>query len=168
MKLRFVTTSIILGSVFLTGCATQLPPEPPAQVQRENPLLISLAESARQIQSAAQEVKMINAAIQMPKLDDRQAKAMAAAEAYVPPQFRQVVSVPQFEGQPEKLLQAIADGIGWKFKTYGERPALNEVISKSYREKQIIDIVKDLGYSINSGDVVLNEKEKTIVLQYKR
>lgn len=168
MKFRLVTISTILSGVLLTGCATQAQPQPQPQLPKENPLLVSLAHSANQIESSVKELKMLNAAVNAPKLTAEQAKQYTQAQAYVPAEFKKIVTVPSYEGTPEKLLQAVANSINWDFKTYGQRPAMNEIIAKQYKETSLIDIVKDVGYSINSGDVVLNEKEKQIILKYKQ
>ena len=153
----------------LGACAGKEPPEKikiSGTDTQLHSLLVKLSDSAARIEQAAQEQRMMEAALRMPDMTENQYRNYMASQAYEPDDLKYEISMPRFNGPAEKIVLGIANSVGWSFGTEGRLPPVPEVLSKEYRNKRAIDALKDISYSVDTM-VVVDAANKRIVVRYK-
>lgn len=133
----------------------------------ERMLLTKLSASAAIIEQSAREQRMMEAAIKMPDISENQYRNFVAAQAHEPDELKYEISMPKFNGPAEKIVLGIANAVGWSFGTEGNQPPVPDVVSKEYSHQRAIDALKDISYSVDTMDVVVDAVNKRIVVRYK-
>lgn len=174
---RIPLISMILLSSLMVGCASTGAPvntdpalrgavRPSANEPVVDPVMAAIAGSSNQIAQHMKELKTVTSASKMPNITPYQKANMDNALGAVPGGLGVRVSV-QYAGAVDNFLQALADSVGWKFTTQGPKPPVMPLITKKYVEERAVDVLRDVGYSINGATVVLDSVSKTIILRYK-
>jgi len=159
----------LLVCAVLSACGTKNP-ETALRVRTADntkSLLSKISASAARIEQAAQEQRMMDAALRMPNMTENQYRNFVLSQSYEPDDLKYEISMPRFNGPAEKIVLGVANGIGWHYSTEGNPPAVPEVISKQYQHQRAIDVLKDISYSVDTMDVVIDAPNKRIVVRYK-
>lgn len=131
-----------------------------------DPVMASIAGSANQIAQYIREMKSVETAAVMPDLTQNKIAAMNNVLNYVPPGLGARISV-QYSGGVDQLIEAIANSVGWKMVKRGPVNPVLQVVHKKYVEERAVDALRDLGYSVNGIDIILDSKNKQIIIRYK-
>ncbi|HEY6436741.1 MAG TPA: DotD/TraH family lipoprotein [Ignavibacteriaceae bacterium] len=131
-----------------------------------DPVMASIAGSANQVAQHMKELKSVTTAAKMPNISPYQKQNMDNSLNSVPSGLGVRVSV-QYSGTVDNFLRAVADSVGWKFSEQGPKPPVMPLVHKKYVETRAIDVLRDVGYSINGATVVIDSAGKTIILRYK-
>lgn len=168
-----MTPKIPLGLLFcalLSACGGAKGPETTLRVDRTantRALLSRISSSAARIEQAAQEQRMMDAALRMPNMTENQYRNFVLSQSYEPDDLKYEISMPRFNGPAEKIVLGVANSIGWRYSVEGNPPAVPEVISKQYQHQRAIDVLKDISYSVDGMDVVIDAPNKRIIVRYK-
>jgi hypothetical protein len=164
MRLQFILLSSLTALV--AGCATpppQAPVTPPPQI---DPVLLSIAESAKIMAQSTYEMKQIQSAVNAPNISPAQKAQIEAQQLMVPPGLGHVVSIPQYDGIFTTLVQAIAESSGWSYSVEGQRPPVIQVIHKSYVNVRAVDALRDIGHTIHGAQLVLDPVNRKIIVRF--
>lgn len=161
---------VLLFCTLLSACGGEKKPETTLRIDgaaNTRALLSKISSSAARIEQAAQEQRMMDAALRMPNMSENQYRNFVISQSYEPDDLKYEISMPKFNGPAEKIVLGVANSIGWRYGVEGNPPAVPEVISKQYQHQRAIDVLKDIAYSVDGMDVVIDAPNKRIVVRYK-
>lgn len=195
MRLRLLgTTSILALSCLSSGCSTvgrlftaapapvagmststaallrpdvQVPPVYMSTPQPSiDPVALAIAQSAQRIQQAVQEMKEITVASKLPDITPNRKAQMDAMNASVPPGLGSRISLTH-DGEYTALVEAIAKAVGWSYSTEGNKPPVVQVVHKEYKQVRAVDVLRDIGYSVKGGSVILDSINRRVIVRFQ-
>lgn len=160
---------ITFAGVILSGCSTiQRVPVIQQKVLADDPVLVAIAKSAQLIADSEKKSSQINMALKQPDITLNQQQLMASQTNYVPQDLQNRVTIPNFDGDYLKIIEAVTRASGWTPAMIGTKPPLPQLIHKSYDYVRVYDILKDIGYSISGATIIVNPPEKQVIVRFDK
>jgi len=140
----------------LTACA---PPKVDQQlVASPDPVALRLANAVDQASVALKTL----ASIEQTRNPNTQIESVAGA-----PQELQRVITMDWVGPIEPIAKRVSEKAGYKLQVNGNAPAIPIIISISSREKQVIEMLRDIGLQAGRrADIVVDIDAKVVELNY--
>jgi len=83
-----------------------------------------------------------------------------------PQELRRTMSV-DWDGPVEPIARTVVERAGYKIKINGNEPSTPIIISLKAREKQVVELLRDIGLQAGRrADVVVDVESKTVELNY--
>lgn len=180
MRLQHI--SLLFMMFALTGCSSMqlfatnplkggvdgqvhIPPTFMPQQQSMDPVALSIAQSAQQIQKAVHEMKEVSIASKLPDVTPNKKAQMDAMEMSVPPGLGSRVSL-SFDGNFTTLVEGISKSVGWSYVVEGQRPPVIQVVHKEYKQVRAVDALRDIGYSVQGAAVILDSINRRVIVRF--
>jgi len=83
-----------------------------------------------------------------------------------PQELRRVISI-DWTGPVEPITRTVAEKAGYSLRVNGNKPSVPIIISVSSREKQVIEMLRDIGLQAGRrADIVVDVENKVVELDY--
>jgi len=156
MYRRTAVVSVMLVLLMLTAC---IQPKVDQQlVASPDPVALRLANAVDQASVALKTL----ASIEQSRNPNIQIESVAGA-----PQELQRVMTIDWTGPIEPITKKVADRAGYSFQINGNSPSTPIIISVTSREKQVVEMLRDIGLQAGRrADIVVDIEKKTVELNY--
>lgn len=145
----------ILAIAILSGCQTKVDQQ---LVADPDPVSLRLANAVDRASTALKTL----ASIEQSRNPNMQIESVANA----PQELRRVMTV-DWDGPIEPITRSVIERAGYKIKINGNEPATPIIISLKSREKQVIELLRDIGLQAGRrADIVVDVESKTVELNY--
>ena len=144
---------------------TQIPPTFLPTQQSIDPVALSIAQSAQQIQKAVHEMKEVTIAANLPDVTPQKKAQMDALAMSVPPGLGSRVSL-SYDGVFTTLVEGIAKSVGWSYMVEGNRPPVIQVLHKEYKQVRAVDAFRDISYSVQGATIVLDSINRRVIVRF--
>ena len=153
---RFIV--LLLSVLSLQACETSIITSKPQMVASPDRVSLMLAEAADRSSRALETLSAIE--------QYKSPESSIAPIRNAPIELRRAVTT-TWVGPVEIISKTLADKAGYGFMILGDEPPVPIVISLDVENRQVIDVLRDIGLQMGSrADIIIDDEYKMVEIQY--